>query len=214
MVEAQQQAHQSLEVNLSSYLEATTAINWQHPEVLAWARQLASEQATVEAITQSCFEWVRDEIHHSFDYQMNPVTWRASDVLHHKTGFCFAKSHLLAALLRANQIPAGFCYQRLSLDDQGAPYSLHGFNAVYLPSIGWYRIDPRGNKDGVNAQFSPPLEHLAFQPQLPEEATFSTIFPVPLPRVIATLRSHTTWDTAWQNLPDIELREGQHAGLF
>ena len=81
MVEAQQQAHQPLEVNLSFYLEATTAIDWRHSEVLAWARQLASEQVTVEAITQSCFEWVRDEIHHSFDYQMNPVTWRASDVM-------------------------------------------------------------------------------------------------------------------------------------
>jgi transglutaminase-like putative cysteine protease len=92
---------------------------------------------------------------------MNPVTCRASEVLQHKTGYCFAKSHLLAALLRANQIPVGFCYQRLSIDDNGAPYSLHGFNAVYFPEVGWYRVDARGNKEGVTAQFTPPQEQLA-----------------------------------------------------
>jgi transglutaminase-like putative cysteine protease len=107
---------------IDPYLSATRIIDWQHAEILSLARQLASGQNTPEAIAQACFEWVRDEIRHSVDYQMNPVTWRASDVLRHKTGYCFAKSHLLAALLRANQIPAGFCYQRLSIDDQGAPY--------------------------------------------------------------------------------------------
>jgi len=39
---------------------------------------------------------------------MNPVTCKASDVLIYGTGYCYAKSHLLAALLRANAIPAGF----------------------------------------------------------------------------------------------------------
>ncbi|MEM8544794.1 MAG: transglutaminase-like domain-containing protein, partial [Cyanobacteria bacterium P01_H01_bin.119] len=109
---------------------------------MAQAKQLAAHRQGPTEIAQACYEWVRDEIRHSFDYQINPVTWRASDVLRYKTGYCFAKSHLLAALLRANQIPAGFCYQRLSVDDRGAPYSLHGFNAVYLPQVGWYRVDP------------------------------------------------------------------------
>jgi transglutaminase-like putative cysteine protease len=136
---------------MEEYLKATEVIDWQHPEVIDRAQQIASGLESAEAIAKACFEWVRDEIYHSFDYQMNPVTCRASDVLQHKTGYCFAKSHLLAALLRANQIPAGFCYQRLSIDDQGAPYSLHGFNAIYLPEIGWYRVDARGNKKGINA---------------------------------------------------------------
>jgi transglutaminase-like putative cysteine protease len=120
------------------------------------AEKIAVGKETPIAIAKACFEWVRDEIFHSCDYRMNPVTCRASDVLQHKTGYCFAKSHLLAALLRANQIPAGFCYQRLSVDDRGAPYSLHGFNAIYLAEFGWYRVDARGNKAGVNARFTPP----------------------------------------------------------
>jgi len=94
--------------------------------------------------------------------ELNPITCKASDVLAYGTGYFYAKSHLLAALLRANSIPAGLCYQRLSIFENGPPYSLHGLNAIYLKNIGWYRADARGNKEGVDAQFTPPREKLAF----------------------------------------------------
>jgi transglutaminase-like putative cysteine protease len=136
---------------MEQYLKVSEVIDWQHPKIMERAAKIALGNETPIAISKACFEWVRDEIFHSCDYRMNPITCTASDVLQHKTGYCFAKSHLLAALLRANQIPAGFCYQRLSIDDQGAPYSLHGFNAIYLAEFGWYRVDARGNKAGVNA---------------------------------------------------------------
>lgn len=199
---------------MKQYLQVSEVIDWQHPDILAYAKQIAFDCETPVAIAQACFEWVRDEIHHSVDYQMNPVTWRASDVLQYKTGYCYAKSHLLAALLRANQIPAGFCYQRLSIDDNGAPYSLHGFNAIHLPEIGWYRVDARGNKAGVNAQFSPPQENLAFRIQFPEEADFPSILAEPLPIVVDALRSQTTWDNMLHNLPDIAISSAQHYGLL
>jgi transglutaminase-like putative cysteine protease len=199
---------------MEEYLKATEVIDWQHPEVIDRAQQIASGLESAEAIAKACFEWVRDEIYHSFDYQMNPVTCRASDVLQHKTGYCFAKSHLLAALLRANQIPAGFCYQRLSIDDQGAPYSLHGFNAIYLPEIGWYRVDARGNKKGINAQFTPPQEQLAFKIQFPEEADFPAIVAEPLQIIVGSLRSQTSWDDMLQNLPDISLESAKDYGLL
>jgi transglutaminase-like putative cysteine protease len=96
---------------MEEYLRTSEIIDWQHPEIVELAKQIALGHKTSTAIAKVCFEWVRDEICHSFDYQMNPVTCRASDVLKYKTGYCFAKSHLLAALLRANQIPVGFCYQ-------------------------------------------------------------------------------------------------------
>lgn len=47
---------------------------------------------------------------------METVTWRASDVLRRGTGLCFAKAHLLAALLRAVGVPCGLCYQVLRCD--------------------------------------------------------------------------------------------------
>ncbi|MCA9151542.1 MAG: hypothetical protein KDA92_19655, partial [Planctomycetales bacterium] len=49
----------------------------------------------------------------------------------------------------------------LATGDDASPYCLHGLNAVYLEAYGWYRIDARGNKPGVAAAFSPPLEKLA-----------------------------------------------------
>jgi len=85
---------------------------------------------------------------------MNPVTLKASEVLENKTGFCYAKSHLLAAFLRANRIPSGLCYQRLSVYENGPPFCLHGLNAVFLPGIGWYRIDARGPWDKITLHLS------------------------------------------------------------
>ncbi|WP_103667342.1 transglutaminase family protein [Pseudanabaena sp. BC1403] len=199
---------------MEEYLQVTEVIDWQHPEIIKCSQQIASGHKTPDAIAKACFEWVRDNICHSFDFHMNPVTCRASDVLQHKTGYCFAKSHLLAALLRANQIPAGFCYQRLSIDDRGAPYSLHGFNAIYLPEIGWYRVDARGNKAGVNAQFKPPHEQLAYKTQLPEEADFQVIFAEPMQIVIDALQSQTTWNDMLHNLPDISLDSAKNYGLL
>jgi hypothetical protein len=120
---------------------------------------------------------------------------------------------LLAALLRANNIPAGFCYQRLSIDDKGAPYSLHGFNAIYLSEIGWYRVDARGNRQDVNAQFTPPIEQLAFKILFPEEADFKTILSEPLPIVVAALQTCSKWDEMLFNLPDISLESAPECGL-
>jgi transglutaminase-like putative cysteine protease len=188
---------------MEAYLRSTQIIDWQHSAVLAQAQQLAAGQPTQIAIAKACFEWVRDCIHHSVDYQMNPVTCKASDVLHHKTGYCYAKSHLLAALLRANDILTGFCYQRLSVDDQGAPYCLHGLNAVYLEEFGWYRIDARGNNANVNAQFTPPQAQLAYLPQLIEESDFPQVLAEPLPRVVKALQAGSSWDELQQQLPDV-----------
>jgi len=186
------------------FLRATAILDWDHPQVLTLARQLSNGRSQQESI-QRCFEWVRDEIRHSSDYKLNPITCTASKVLAARTGFCYAKSHLLAALLRANGIPAGLCYQRLSIDGESAPFCLHGLNAVFLPEFGWYRIDPRGNKSGVNAQFTPPIEQLAFPIQIAGEADLPEIWPDPLPIVVEALQAHQTYDALLCALPDVPL---------
>jgi transglutaminase-like putative cysteine protease len=183
------------------FLRATETIDWTHPLVSSKAKELSAGINTRET-ARRCFEWVRDQIQHSSDFKRNPVTCSASEVLSAGTGYCYAKSHLLAALLRANGIPTGFCYQRLSIDDKGAPFSLHGFNAMYLPEVGWYRVDSRGNKAGVDAQFTPPVERLAFRTVFPEERSFPEILSEPLPVVIRALRTYSTWDELYKNLPD------------
>ncbi|MEO0853800.1 MAG: transglutaminase-like domain-containing protein, partial [Cyanobacteria bacterium J06648_11] len=137
----------------------------------------------------------------------------ASEVLEHRTGYCYAKSHLLAALLRANGIPTGLCYQRLSVFDDGAPYCLHGLNAVYLPEWGWYRVDARGQRSDIDARFAPPVEHLAYRPKLTGEADFTSIFSAPLAIVVEALRSHQTWNSLRDHLPDMTPEESDRHGL-
>ena len=131
------------------------------------------------------------------------TTCRATEVLQYGTGWCFAKSHLLAALMRANEIPAGLRYQRLRLDVEDG-FTLHGLNAVYLPNLGWYRIDPRGNKPGVDAQFCPPAEQLAWPVATEGEADFRHIWPEPLPAVVTCLQEQDGWEAVAANLPDLD----------
>jgi transglutaminase-like putative cysteine protease len=156
-------------------------------------------------IAQRCFEWVRDEIRHTQDHSLQDVTCTASEVLEAGHGFCYAKSHLLAALLRANGIPTGFCYQRLALDANGASHCLHGLNAIHLPNVGWYRVDARGNRPGVDAQFEPPVERLAFSLNAPGEADLPEVWVEPLPLVVQTLRRFQTAAALSEALPDLPL---------
>lgn len=188
---------------MKAFLLSSPWIDWENPAVLAQARRLAEGLRGDEAIARRCFEFVRDEIAHSGDVRSGPVTCRASDVLAERTGYCYAKSHLLAALLRANGIPAGLCYQRLSLEGEGAPYCLHGLNAVHLKAHGWVRIDARGNKPGVDARFIPPAEQLAFAIHDTEERDFDEIWPEPLPVVVEALTRADSIATLYRNLPDI-----------
>lgn len=189
---------------MDRYLASSKFIDWHNFSVAAKAKQLGGMDGC-EDIVKSCFEYVRDEIKHSWDYQINPVTCKASEVLEHKTGYCYAKSHLLAALLRANEIPAGLCYQRLTIENAQPPFCLHGLNAVYLPNVGWYRIDARGNKAGVAAQFTPPVEKLAFLTNIEGEADLPEIWAEPLPEVIRMLTSSANFQEVAYNLPDVEI---------
>ncbi|SFV03894.1 transglutaminase-like domain-containing protein [Pseudoduganella namucuonensis] len=190
---------------IKDYLAFSTWIDGDQPNVARKAAELAAGAKTDAEIAARCFEFVRDEIKHSWDHKLNPVTCRASDVLHHGTGYCYAKSHLLAALLRANRIPAGLCYQRLAVGTEGPPFCLHGLNAVFLEQYGWYRIDARGNKPGVDAQFTPPREQLAFPVLAPQERDLPEIWAEPLPVVLDALMNHASVLAVAENLPDVEL---------
>jgi len=196
---------------MHNYLLPSQYIDCDHPSVSEKAAELADGVSSELDLVKICFEFVRDDIKHSRDYRINPVTCKASDVLIHGTGYCYAKSHLLAALLRANAIPAGLCYQRLTVAADGPPYCLHGLNAVYLKQHGWYRIDARGNKPGVAAEFCPPTEKLAFPIVDDLERDFPEIWPEPLPLVVKALTQNATVEQVFDNLPDIEVIQNNRA---
>lgn len=147
------------------YLKCTKYVNFDSPEVKAKADELMKKSANDILLIKNTYEFVRDEIKHSWDAQDKRVTVTASDVLREGVGICWAKANLLAALLRANNVPSGFSYQKLTLGDTpDTGYCIHAMNTVYVPSYAkWVRIDARGNNENVHAEFSLEEEKLAFK---------------------------------------------------
>ncbi len=186
---------------MQEYLQSTAVIDCDHPTIVAAAAEIVGDAMDDEEIARRCFLWVRDSVRHSSDHGIPVVTCTASDVLRHRAGFCYAKSHLLAALLRARGIPAALCYQRLSFDPSGSAFFLHGLVAVHLRRHGWYRIDPRGDKDGVASDFCPPVERLPYAPSLDGESDIEGLFSDALPCVVSTLQRWDTADEVLANLP-------------
>jgi len=190
--------------HMEEYLASDAVVDWRTAEVRQKALEL-TRSLTDEIDKARClYEWVRDKIPHSADAGLDILTCSASEVLKEGTGICFAKSHLLAALLRAVSIPAGFCYQVLRMDPpiDNEPV-LHGLNGIYLASLGkWIRVDARGNTVGINAQFSIKKEQLAFaMDPAADEFIYETIFAAPVESVVSRLRMYTSRTELWQDLP-------------
>ena len=187
---------------MEEFLKATDIIDSTNPTIVAAAADIVGEAKDDEDIAHRCFKWVRDFVRHSSDHQLPVVTCTASDVLKHRAGFCYAKSHLLVALLRARGVPAALCYQRLAFDSTGSSFFLHGLVAIYLKRHGWYRVDPRGDKPGVSSGFTPPVEQLPYTPKLNGEMNIPGRFPDAMACVVATLRQSPTTADVRANLPD------------
>ncbi|MBT2543032.1 transglutaminase family protein [Streptomyces sp. ISL-44] len=189
--------------DLAAYLAADEAIDHEHPLVRETADAFwTATGGDAYAYAEAVFEFVRDAVPHSADSGDLRVAWRASDVLATRNGICHAKSHALAALLRAQGIPAALCYQRLA-DDDGGNHLIHGLIALRLPGgEGWARVDPRGNKPGVDARFSLDVERLAF-PVRPElgEVDHPELYAAPHPAALKALQDSADRPQLWENLP-------------
>ena len=189
---------------IKDYLRLTDIIDFDNEAVANLSDELAKVSKDEIDYIKRAYEYVRDEISHSADANLDVITCSASEVLKAGHGICFAKSHLLAALLRRQSIPAGFCYQKLILDDETAPVLIyHGLNGVYISEYNrWIRLDARGNKEGVNAQFSIDEEQLAF-PIRPEkgEEDILIVFPEPDAKVLDKMRKKKTRTELWEDLP-------------
>ncbi|MFF4344648.1 transglutaminase family protein [Kitasatospora sp. NPDC001540] len=181
--------------DLSAYLAADEVVDHDHPAIVALAAQLRQDDPvrTAEAV----FEHVRDRIDHSADIGRWSAAYRASDVLAAGNAICHGKSHLLAALLRANGIPAGLCYQKLDV--------LHGLNGVLLPGTSWWvRLDGRGNRNGADGHFAttPAQERPAWtnDPALGEHH-YTTVYATTPQPLLAALRTAVPNSTGYGYLP-------------
>jgi len=190
--------------NMEEYLEATDVVNYDNDTIQKIVSELWDRADDEVNYIKIAYEYVRDQISHSADIGEDLITCAASEVLAAGHGICFAKAHLLVALLRCKGIPTGFCYQKLILDDDTAPVLIfHGLNGVYIKELDrWIRLDARGNKEGVDAQFSLEEEKLAFpiRTEMGEEDDF-VVYPAPDANVLSSMRACKTRSELWEKLP-------------
>lgn len=179
---------------IEEYLSVSKYINWNGESILSKANEFELSFTDEIYLIKAVYEFVRDEIKHSWDAQDKRVTKSATEVLEQGVGICWAKANLLASLLRACGIPAGICYQRLTLGD--APetgFCIHALNAVYIKSLNrWIRLDARGNKEGVDAQFDVEQEKLAFPVRADlGEVDYGIVFANPSDKLMQVLEENT-----------------------
>ena len=175
--------------DVARYLTSDPVVQSDAPAVVALARKLREMHPVDAEFAKASFVWVRDNIAHSYDARDPRVTLAASEVLREQVGLCYAKSVLLAALLRAQGVPAGLCYQRLGSAEDG--FVVHGLVAIWLDGA-WHRQDPRGNKSGIDAQFSLNDERLAYD--LNEERgerDYRRLYSTAAPEIVAALKTST-----------------------
>ena len=120
-------------------------------------------------------------------------------------GISYSKANLLAALMRANGIYTGFCYQRIKRFTYDNKLALHALNAVFEPDVKkWIRLDARGNNYQFQADFSINERNLGYEirPEL-GEFEFDDLIAVPLPSTMAVLEKSTNAIKMYYNdLPD------------
>ena len=204
--------------DLQVFLDESKYVNFSEDNIKTVASELFSGVFGDVRKTQIAFEFVRDQIPHSFDNRATAITVKASDVLLHKTGICHAKSNLLAALMRSQGIPAGFCFQHLTLmDDDSEGYYVHCYNAVYLEGA-WVKLDARGNKLGVNAQFSLNKPTIAFSCRSQyDEYDWPGIYAKPHAETMLMLEQADSLEYIIKNLPsritlppDLEMKNAKN----
>ncbi len=148
---------------VDNYLTETPSIDYFNPHIQEKVCELKNQSADDADYIKRCYFFVRDEIPHSWDIGVSTVSRTASDTLINKTGICWAKSCLLAALLRANGIPSGISYQLLTIaEDDSQGHIVHALNTVFNGNK-WIRLDARGNAGDGDGEFSLDKDQLAFQ---------------------------------------------------
>jgi transglutaminase-like putative cysteine protease len=190
---------------LEEYLLETELMDYSHFLIAEILNDKFQNFTDKIELVQGIYEFVRDEIKHSWDIQSRRITIKASDVLLYREGICYAKSILLVALLRSKGIPAGFCYQKLTLlDTPESGYAIHALNAVYFASVNrWVRLDARGNKIGIKAEFALDEEKLAFPVRFEMgEIDYPIIYSNPHIKTISVLQDNTDClEMYMKNLP-------------
>ena len=85
---------------MNEYLIETPSIDFMNFHIQEKAQELKYQSDDNLDYSKRSYLFVRDEIPHSWDIKTDVVSRTASEVLKNKTGICWTKTCLLAALLR------------------------------------------------------------------------------------------------------------------
>lgn len=135
--------------DLSLYLMPTFYIDYDSPSVSRIAGQLA--RAHPHDTAMAAFNFVRDEIpYNPYSPFYRSEQYRASETLERGEGFCVQKAVLLAALARANDIPARLVFA--DIRNYLMPpklwnmmktnfFAFHGYNELHIDGR-WVKVTP------------------------------------------------------------------------
>lgn len=124
------------------------------PAIVNLAAELADNAQNDREKTLKLYYWVRDAVRYNpYALQMSETSLRASTTLEARQGWCVPKALLLAALCRAQGIPAApgladvrnhLSTERLRETMQTDIFYYHGYTSIFLDNA-WVKATPAFN---------------------------------------------------------------------
>ena len=139
---------------IKNFLKETEFCDFSHPTIQKFAHKITENCTNNREKAVSLFYWVRDNIL----YRVGLWQRKASETLIEKEGACTNKTNLLVALLRANNIPAGYGIMKVHgqryfgpiampmLKKFAGEMSTHVYAMVNLNNK-WIKCDPSDDRE-------------------------------------------------------------------
>jgi transglutaminase-like putative cysteine protease len=144
------------------WLRPTAFVDSDAPSIVAFARAATGDRADARERAVALYYAVRDGVTYTpyCDFR-SPDTYRASAVLAKGAGFCVGKAALLAAVARAEGIPARLCFA--DVRNHLCTPRLRALGGVGQVSLMWQR--PNGQAEVVPqwAFYRPPVTNHGLQ---------------------------------------------------
>ncbi|MEM1509814.1 MAG: transglutaminase domain-containing protein [Thermofilaceae archaeon] len=144
-------------VDVTRFLEPSTYIESNHPDIVALAMKLTNGVSTFKEALSRIADYVSTNVKYSEEISSLPGFEKLGALwtLHARKGICLHISRLYVALARAAGIPArvveGFSIEPPGLNESRV---LHAYVEAYIPGYGWILIEPQ--KPGTYIRVIPP----------------------------------------------------------
>jgi transglutaminase-like putative cysteine protease len=125
---------------LTDFTQPELHIESANVQIIALAKKLSRGQPTVCQQVRAFYDYIGNEL----VYTYNSNDWGAQAALGPMGADCTEYASLLAALSRAQKIPARYFEGLLFLDSdtQDLARVEHAWTDIYMPGIGWTAVDP------------------------------------------------------------------------